>query len=129
MADALRRLDGRDDCRVIEVSRLYRTPPWGKTDQPDFANMAIAVETTLQPIDLLDVLLGIELTMGRVRKEVWGPRLIDIDIIAYERVQLKTDRLTLPHPHAHERSFVLDPLRQIGQDVADWLTQSASQTP
>ena len=129
LAEAVRRIDQHSDIAVVSQSDVLTTKPWGKTDQPDFANMAIAVETTLQPIDLLDVLLGIELTMGRVRKEVWGPRLIDIDIIAYERVQLKTDRLTLPHPHAHERSFVLDPLRQIGQDVADWLTQSASQTP
>ena len=106
-------------------SSVLITAPWGKTDQPDFANMAIAVETSLEPIDLLDVLLGIELAMGRVRKEVWGPRLIDIDIIAYERARLRSDRLTLPHPHAHERAFVTDPLSEIAPQVTDWLIATA----
>jgi len=73
---------------------------------------------------LLDVLLGIEATMGRVRDIVWGPRLIDIDIIAYDRLALSAPRLKLPHPHAHERDFVLDPLREIAPDIADWLVSS-----
>src|SRR5690606_25860752 len=101
-------------------SSVLTTAPWGKTDQPDFANMAIAVETSLEPIDLLDGLLAIELAMGRVREEVWGPRLIDIDIIAYERQQLQTARLTLPHPHAHEREFVTMPLAKSAPGLAAW---------
>ncbi|MNL73294.1 Bifunctional folate synthesis protein [compost metagenome] len=60
--------------------------------------------------------------MGRVRKEVWGPRVIDIDMIAYERVEMATPRLTLPHPHAHERDFVLAPLGEIAPEVTAWLT-------
>ena len=120
--EAIRRMNADAAISVTKQSQKIITKAWGKTDQPDFANMAVEVETSLQPIDLLDVLLGVEMAMGRVRKEVWGPRLIDIDIIAYERLVLKIPRLTLPHPYAHERSFVLDPLSHIAKDVADWLT-------
>ena len=59
--------------------------------------------------------------MGRVRDQVWGPRLIDIDIIAYERLEQHSDTLALPHPHAHERDFVLVPLREISPKTADWI--------
>ncbi|MGV8830958.1 MAG: 2-amino-4-hydroxy-6-hydroxymethyldihydropteridine diphosphokinase [Devosia sp.] len=125
LAEAVRRIDEHAQIGVSAQSSVLTTKPWGKTDQPDFANMAIAVETDLQPIDLLGVLLSIELAMGRVRKEVWGPRLIDIDIIAYERLQLKTERLTLPHPHAHERAFVTDPLTEIAPEVTAWVIDIA----
>ena len=126
LAEAVRRIGEHEAIEVTEESSVLITKPWGKTDQPDFANMAVAIETTLKPIELLDVLLGIELAMGRVREEVWGPRLIDIDIIAYDRHEIKTARLTLPHPYAHERSFVLDPLRQINESVANWVTDCAA---
>jgi 2-amino-4-hydroxy-6-hydroxymethyldihydropteridine diphosphokinase len=121
LAEAVRRIAAHQDITVTAQSAVLTTKPWGKTDQPDFANMAIALETGLQPIELLDVVLGIERDMGRVRDEVWGPRLIDIDIIAYDRREMKSPRLTLPHPHAHERSFVLDPLRQIDDSMATWI--------
>lgn len=121
LAEALRRLDAHADIAVTARSQVILTKAWGKTDQPDFANMAAAVTTALEPIDLLHVALDIERDMGRVRHEVWGPRLIDIDIIAYERVEMQTGRLTLPHPFAHERDFVLVPLREIAPDVAAWL--------
>lgn len=126
LAEAVRRIGEHDAIAVVAQSSVLTTKPWGKTDQPDFANMAITIETSLKPIELLDVLLGIELAMGRVRDEVWGPRLIDIDIIAYERFEIKTARLTLPHPYAHERSFVLDPLRQIDEATANWVQESAA---
>ena len=126
LAEAVRRIGEHPAIDVTAQSDVLITKPWGKTDQPDFANMAIAIETTLKPIELLDTLLGIELAMGRVREEVWGPRLIDIDIIAYDRHEIKTARLTLPHPYAHERSFVLDPLRQIDENVANWVLESAA---
>lgn len=122
LAEAVRRIAAHQDITVTAQSAVLTTKPWGKTDQPDFANMAIAIETSLQPLELLDIVLGIERDMGRVRDEVWGPRLIDIDIIAYDRIEVKSPRLTLPHPHAHERSFVLDPLRQIDESVATWIT-------
>lgn len=121
LAEAVRRIAAHEAISIIAQSSVLTTKPWGKTDQPDFANMAIAIETTLEPIDLLDVVLGIELAMGRERIEVWGPRLIDIDIIAYDRRQMASPRLALPHPFARERDFVLIPLREIDAAVADWL--------
>ena len=126
LAEAIRRMAVHPAVSVVRQSSVLTTKPWGKTDQPDFANMAIAVETTLKPLELLDVLLEIELAMGRVREEVRGPRLIDIDIIAFERIELQSPRLTLPHPHAHEREFVLIPLSEIAPDVSIWLTSRAA---
>ena len=122
LAEAIRRIQAHPQINVITQSGVLATKPWGKTDQPDFANQAVEVETSLEPIELLDVILGIELDMGRVRKEVWGPRLIDIDMIAYERIEMATPRLTLPHPHAHERDFVLVPLGEIAPEVTAWLS-------
>ena len=122
---ALARLDAHPDIAVTARSRLIVTPAWGKTDQPDFTNGVAAVETGLAPVALLDACLDIERQMGRERREVWGPRLIDIDVIAYERLVLRSGRLTLPHPHAHRRGFVLGPLREIAPEMADWLVANA----
>lgn len=121
LADAVDRLDAHDHIRVATRSSVIRTKPWGKTDQPDFANMAVEIETDLLPIDLLHACLDIERDMGRVRHEVWGPRLIDIDIIAYERIEMDTTKLILPHRFAHERDFVLAPLREISLPTAEWI--------
>lgn len=126
LAEAVRRIAALPTVRVITQSSVLSTKAWGKTDQPDFANMAIEIETDLEPIALLDAVLAIELEMGRVRKEVWGPRLIDIDIIAYDDVQMQTDRLTLPHPYAHERDFVLVPLGEIAPLTAEWIKRVAA---
>lgn len=121
LAEAIRLLDAHDHIRVTAQSSVIRTKAWGKTDQPDFANMAATIETELAPVDLLHACLDIERDMGRVRHEVWGPRLIDIDLIAYERVQMESAKLTLPHRFAHERDFVLEPLREISPETADWI--------
>ncbi|MFS8051708.1 MULTISPECIES: 2-amino-4-hydroxy-6-hydroxymethyldihydropteridine diphosphokinase [Rhizobium] len=131
MARALRMLDARADCRVAAVSRLYRTPPWGKTDQSFFYNSCAAVDTTLSPEVLLDVCLGIERDMKRVRIERWGPRTIDIDILTYGNIVRVEPLLTIPHPRMTERGFVLMPLADFGADllisgrkVADWLGEA-----
>jgi 2-amino-4-hydroxy-6-hydroxymethyldihydropteridine diphosphokinase len=121
LVDAIARLDAHAAIKVVTQSSIIRTKAWGKTDQPDFANMAATIETDLLPIDLLHACLDIERDMGRVRHEVWGPRLIDIDIIAYERVEMDSTKLILPHRFAHERDFVLDPLREISPETADWI--------
>lgn len=121
LEDAVRRLHAHPDIEVVARSRIISTKPWGKTDQPDFANMAVTVQTSLEPVDLLHAALDIERSMGRVRHVTWGPRLIDIDIIAYERLEMHTGTLTLPHPHAHERDFVLVPLLEIAPETADWV--------
>jgi len=126
LEEAIRRLDAHPHIRVVKQSSVIATKPWGKTDQPDFANMAAEIETDLEPIDLLHVALDTEREMGRVRHEVWGPRVIDIDIIAYQRIEMQTGRLTLPHPHAHVRDFVLVPLREIAPETADWIVASGA---
>ena len=128
MAEALRVLDARPDSRVVAVSRLYRTPPWGKTDQDWFFNACALVETALAPEALLDTCLDIERAMKRERKERWGPRIIDIDVLTFEGVAQSGGRLELPHPRMTARGFVLMPLADVapalevaGRTVADWL--------
>lgn len=102
---------------VVARSGLYRTPAWGETDQAPFTNAALALRTALAPHALLAACLRVETALGRVRGRHWGPRLIDIDIIAYEGVRVADDRLVLPHPHALERAFVLVPLMEIAPDL------------
>lgn len=126
LAQAIDMLDAHEHITVTKQSTVSRTKAWGKTDQPDFANMAAEVETDLSPIDLLHACLDIERVMGRVRHEVWGPRLIDIDVVAYERVEMDTTKLILPHRFAHERAFVLDPLTEISPETAQWIVERAS---
>lgn len=128
MAEALQALDARPDCRVVAVSRLYRTPPWGKTDQDWFFNACAEVETTLDPEALLDTCLDIEQAMKRIRKERWGPRTIDIDILTFDGLHRVSEKLELPHPRMTERGFVLMPLadfapdlRVEGRTVSEWL--------
>lgn len=116
IADALATLDA-EGVRVVARSSYYRTRPWGKTDQPDFTNVSAVVETTLPPLELLATCLDVERRLGRVRHERWGPRVIDIDLIAYDGVSMSTETLTLPHSHAHERGFVLIPLAEIAPDL------------
>lgn len=131
MAEALRQLDARADCRITAVSRVYSTPPWGKTDQADFYNACAGVMTTLEPEMLLDACLGIEKDMKRVRIERWGPRTIDIDVLTYEGVTQSGGRLELPHPRMTGRGFVLMPLADFaadleidGRSVSAWLTEA-----
>jgi len=114
--DALGRVPG---VSVGARSRFYRTPPWGNVDQPDFVNAAVAVDTAMGPHDLLDVLLATERDFGRVRDgERWGPRTLDLDLLAYGDRTIDDERLTVPHPRIAERAFVLLPLA----DIAPTLT-------
>jgi 2-amino-4-hydroxy-6-hydroxymethyldihydropteridine diphosphokinase len=104
--------------RVIARSSDYRTPPWGVTDQTPFVNAVIAAETTLTPQDLLARAQGVERALGRDRSHErrWGPRPVDIDILAYDDLALATPSLTLPHPRLFERAFVLVPLTEIAPE-------------
>jgi len=113
MGAALRMLDADADTRVTGVSSLYRTPPWGKLDQPDFLNAAAAVSTGLAPRALLDLCLDAERKLKRVREERWGPRLIDIDILVFGDRVIHETGLEVPHPRMLERAFVLAPLAEI----------------
>ncbi len=110
-------------CDGVEVrlkarSSDYLTPPWGVTDQPAFVNLALVVETALTPRALLDRALCVEATFGRDRTKErrWGPRTLDVDIIAYDDVRIDQPGLTLPHPRLFERAFVLAPLAEIAPD-------------
>ncbi len=111
--NAIAKLSEVPGIQVTKISSRYETKPYGKTDQPDFMNMAVEVDTNLTPLDLLETVLGIEHELGRVRTEVWGPRSIDIDVLLYEDLELKLTDLKVPHPEMHLRSFVLDPLNEI----------------
>ena len=109
--------DGRD-VRLVARSADYLTPPWGVTDQPPFINIALVVQTTLAPRALLTRALAVEATFGRdrAREQRWGPRTLDIDIIAYGDIEIDEPGLTLPHPRLFERAFVLAPLAEIAPD-------------
>jgi 2-amino-4-hydroxy-6-hydroxymethyldihydropteridine diphosphokinase len=105
------------ETRVLAVSRLYRTPAWGVETQPDFVNAAALLDTTLEPRALLDALLGIERAFGRERRERWGPRTLDLDLLLYADAVIDVPGLHVPHPHLHERAFVLRPLADIAPDA------------
>ncbi|MCG3172012.1 MAG: Bifunctional folate synthesis protein [Myxococcota bacterium] len=98
---------------ITRLSSMIVTPPWGKTDQPDFLNMAIEVESGMTPRELLDLFLRTERAMGRERLERWGPRVIDIDLLLAGGLILDEPGLKIPHPLMHEREFVLEPLTEI----------------
>jgi 2-amino-4-hydroxy-6-hydroxymethyldihydropteridine diphosphokinase len=100
---------------VLKVSSFYKTKPWGLLDQPDFVNAVASIETNLTAEELLGQLLMLEKTMGRERRERWGPRLIDLDILTYGDQTIRAASLTIPHPHMHERAFVLVPLVEIDE--------------
>ncbi len=100
-------------CRVIKKSEMMETKPWGKTNQDDFLNAVVLLETKLEPVYLLRQLQKIERELGRKRVEKWGPRTIDLDILYFDDIIMDTEELTLPHPFIENRDFVLKPLSQI----------------
>ena len=110
-------LDNFAEIEVTNRSSILETEPYGKTDQPEFMNMCVEINTRMSPLSLLETVLGIEHSLGRVREEVWGPRIIDIDILLYEDLDLELDDLSIPHKEMHLRSFVLEPLSEIAPDV------------
>lgn len=98
---------------LLRVSSFYETAAWGVTNQPDFINAAVKISSTLEPLQLLDELQKIELNLGRVRKEHWGARTIDIDILLIDGTEINSERLTVPHKFLYARDFVLVPLSEI----------------
>lgn len=95
---------------IVRCSPLYQTAAWGNTDQPNFLNQVVILKTPFSPIQCLQKCLQIEKSMGRKREIKWGPRIIDIDILLYNNIKINTPNLQVPHPHLHERRFVLEPL-------------------
>lgn len=118
MALALRTLGSRSDTHIIDVSRLFRTPPWGLLDQPSFLNACAAIDTELGPSELLGACLALERAMGRERLQRWGPRTIDIDVLDWGGRAIEAEGLTLPHPRIAERAFVLVPLSELAPTLA-----------
>jgi 2-amino-4-hydroxy-6-hydroxymethyldihydropteridine diphosphokinase len=107
---------GERGARVRRSSRVYETDPVGGPEQPDFLNAVVEVATDLQPHELLEVCLAVETDLGRVRGEKWGPRTIDIDLLAYGDRSVGEPDLEVPHPRMHERAFVLVPLLELDAD-------------
>ena len=101
---------------VKKRSSMYETKPRGVADQPQFINMALEVETGLEPYDLLRTLKDIEREIGRRETFKWGPRIIDLDILLFDALFLRDNSLQIPHPLMHERDFVLKPLCEIAPD-------------
>jgi 2-amino-4-hydroxy-6-hydroxymethyldihydropteridine diphosphokinase len=114
---AVRILAADPKIRVLRKSSLVRTKAYGKEDQPDFRNQVIEIDTKYSPLDLLQKGLTVETEMGRMRKERWGPRVIDIDILLYEDEEMQTMSLTLPHPDFHNRRFVLELLCEVDPEL------------
>jgi 2-amino-4-hydroxy-6-hydroxymethyldihydropteridine diphosphokinase len=102
---------------VLAVSSLRETEPVGVTDQPRFLNGVAALETELSARDLLDTLLAVERRLGRERRERWGPRTIDLDLLLFGQEAIDEPGLTVPHPRLHERRFALEPLAEIAPDA------------
>ena len=132
---ALNSLSSHRQINLVTVSSFYQTPPIGPGEQADYINAAAKLETQLTPLQLLDYLQSIEQQQGRVRNIRWGARTLDLDILLYNQLVQDCQRLTLPHPRMHERSFVLAPLTEIepllslpnGENIAALLANCSMQ--
>jgi len=117
LLNAIQSIDNQITIHLLKTSHFYQTQAIGPGDQPDYINAAIKVETSLCANQLLLVLQSIENQQGRVRKERWGPRTLDLDILVFDRLIENSGHLTLPHPRAHERAFVLAPLNDLDPNL------------
>lgn len=127
MAHALATLRAEPGVDVVAVSSLVETDPVGGPAQPDYLNAVVVVETTLPPLEVLALAQRCEQDAARARTERWGPRTLDVDVLAYDAVAQDDPVLTLPHPRARERAFVLVPWAEVdpdfelsGRTVAEW---------
>ena len=116
LKDALRKI-ADNNLKIILESSIYETPAWGGVANQNFLNMCIEVETSLGAYELLDTIQKIELELGRVRKEHWGNRTIDIDIITFDDLVFNDERLIVPHKYIHDRNFVLAPLVEMYDSI------------
>lgn len=114
-AHCLRAIEALKEHRVTikKISSFYETEPWGVKDQPSFINAALEAETFFSPLELLAVIKEIEKGLGRTETIKWGPRVIDLDMLFYDDLVLRTDAIEIPHPQLRKRGFVLVPLNEI----------------
>ncbi len=117
LQDAAGILDAKPEIAVVAASAVYETAPIGVIDQPYFLNAVLQVHTSLSARSLLNCLLAIERGFGRVRQTRWGPRTLDLDILFYGDTVINQPGLQVPHPHLHERAFVLIPLCDLNPDL------------
>ncbi|GKV57771.1 2-amino-4-hydroxy-6-hydroxymethyldihydropteridine pyrophosphokinase [Sporosarcina sp. NCCP-2222] len=113
LMEAVRALHSHKGVTVVNLSSVYETIPVGYTDQSDFLNLVVKVETSLKAQDLLSVCQQIENEQGRVRTVRWGPRTVDLDILLYNNDNIESENLLVPHPRMRERAFVLIPLLEM----------------
>ena len=125
--EAIGKLEQSKEIEICKASSVYETQPTDYKDQPRFLNMALEFETLLEPLNLLELLLGVENQMGRTRNRRYGPRNIDLDLLLYDDLVLNSDKLTLPHPRMHQRRFVLVPLTEIAPKVVHPLLKKSSE--
>lgn len=116
LKDSLEKIE-ENNLKIILKSSVYETPAWGGVADQNFLNMCIEVETSLGAYELLDTIQKIELELGRVRKEHWGNRTIDIDIITFDDLVFNDDKLIVPHKYIHDRNFVLAPLVEMYDSI------------
>ncbi len=114
---AVELLGDADGMEVLALSQLRQTEPVGVVDQPPFLNGAVEVDTIRTPRELLDLLLEIERSLGRVREERWGPRTVDLDLLVYGDEVVDEPGLRVPHPRLHERRFALEPLADLDPEL------------
>lgn len=117
LKQAIEELDEVESINVLSKSDIYETVPVGYTEQANFLNMVIEVETDLRPLNLLEICQFVEQKLGRNREVRWGPRTIDLDILLYNNENMKTEKLIIPHPRMHERAFVLVPLQDVNPSI------------
>lgn len=128
MKSALNLLNEHSSISVNQISKIYKTPPWGIEDQDWFLNACISVETTLTAQELLKSCLEVEVALKRIREIRWGPRTIDLDVLVFGEENIAQENLQVPHPRMHERAFVLMPMADIapdlflnGKTISQWL--------
>lgn len=119
LTEAMWAIDSLPQTSIRAQSKFYRTPPWGRTDQPEFVNAVVELQTRLTPRVLLNYLLEIETRFGRERDEgeKWGPRELDLDLLTFGEERIDEPGMHIPHPHLHERAFVLVPLAEIAPSL------------
>ncbi|MEI4791129.1 2-amino-4-hydroxy-6-hydroxymethyldihydropteridine diphosphokinase [Bacillus sp. FJAT-53060] len=117
LKEAVKKLHEHPDVQVELISSIYETTPVGYENQDDFLNMAVKISTSLRPEELLALTQEIEQELGRTREVRWGPRTADLDILLYNRENIETEQLVIPHPRMYERLFVLVPMSEICLEI------------